>query len=77
MALPPGPAGQGASADGDRSDRIVLSYYDGASGDLRVLWCLNPGCGGGANGSVNVAAVTAGDVGWSSAIWFRGRGSRA
>jgi hypothetical protein len=38
------------------------------NGDLRVLYCLNHGCPGGANGTLDFAVASTGDVGWSSAM---------
>jgi hypothetical protein len=64
--LTAGPAGQGAGVGGDQYGRILLSYYDGANGDLRMLYCLNPGCPAGSNYDSLIASD--GNVGWSSAL---------
>ncbi len=66
--LAAGPAGQGAGVGGDQYGRILLSYYDGANGDLRMLYCLNPGCGGGTNGRFDTMITSEGNVGWNSAL---------
>ena len=69
VALTPGaPAGQGAGVASDASGNIVLSYYDGATADLRLVVCLNVGCPLGANGHVNTAISTAGNTGWRSVV---------
>ncbi len=63
--LAAGPAGQGAGVGGDQFGRILLTYYDGANGDLRAMSCLNPGCSG---SRVDSVVTSDGNVGWISAL---------